>query len=933
MIRRGTMLLLIAGVTGIAGTAAFGDDPPDQPAERTAAERAQDRNQAVESYMERLGLKRLLAEHLEQQLAKAPKDQRSGPAERLSKLYVELITSASGVQAAPERRRWEDKARALLAQVPEADSFDLRLSLGRAVYQQAEEIAERQRLRLATPEEAAEAEQTFRTLASQFNEIAVKAHRRVDQLERIEQQGDASEKLISELSDARRQRSLAFYYEGWARTYLAQLTRSEQPAVEAMRAFGWLLNSSGGKPATLDRLSPAMLQYEHIARAVIACGLCAGQRGADVEALRWLDFVAEAEQTPAVVREQLPTRRMMILAQAKRWADLELLVRRTRKADRTGGGPGLKPLPPLLARLLAVCTLEADRRNAGPQIEELAKIAMQDLVTQKEVTQVLDLVKRYGTAPLGETGFIVHYVRALQAYDEARSTHEKASASAEEPTTDAAAANQYRAAAGMFQAAARESDAESFPLERARAGVMQGRSLFFAGDLMPAADAFLAAHAAAGKSPAGEEPLYLGVLALERAAKLDTATNSNVRERLNQAVAVFLQTYPDSEHAPRLTLMQISMGALNDDDALKVLSNVSKESPVYEAARRQLARILYAKFRIARGQDRDFAAQRFVAVGEDVLAADRKVAMDGSATDAKAAVERVVVRARQLLDALLGTSAPDVARAEAVMKLLSGVATYNSYDLTPHRAELAFRELQIALARGDDGQIENASMMLSQATDATAQFHAAGERLLYRHYQQQLQSNASANPELAAKVIKFGTRVVDRIGSDPAQLRDPSVAAVYSGVSEAAAQRAMTTGDAAMRELSMRLDRAILGVQPSAEPVLRRLAGTSEAAQDFNLAISCWRRILESSPQGSDIALEARFHTIRIMGKIDPAKARAALSEHLILYPDGGPAPWGAKIVALGTDLPTVPAAVPSAATPTAPAPTSAPSAPPTQSP
>lgn len=902
---------LVAALVAASAGAAHGlaDEPVDAGGERSASERAQDRNLAVESYMERLGLRRLLAEHLEMQLAKTPKEQRVVPAERLGKLYVELISASTGVQAAPERRMWEDKARTLLTQVPEADSFDLRLSLGRAVYQQAEEIAERQRLRMATPEESAEAELSFRALASQFNEIAVKAHRRVDQLERIEQQGDASDKLVAELADARRQRSLAFYYEGWARTYLAQLTRSEQPAIEAMRAFGWLLNSSGGKQATLDRLPAAMLQYEHIARASIACGLCAAQRGSDVEAIRWLDFVQEAEQTSAAVREQLPARRVAILAQSKRWADLELLVRRTRKADRAGGGPELTPMPPLLARLLAVSVLEADRRTAGPQLEALARTAMQDLVTQKEVSHVLDLVKKYGTAPLGDTGFIVNYVRALQAYEEARSAHELAGGNAEEPTTVAGTVNLYHAAADLFKAAARESDAESFVAERARAGVMQGRSLYFAGDLMAAAEAFLAAHTAAGKSPAGEEPLYLGVLALERATKLDTATNSGVRERLNQMIAVFLQTYPDSEHAPRLTLMQISMGALGDEDALKVLSNVPRESPVFEAARRQVARILYTKFRTARGPERDFAARRFIGVGEEVLAADRKIAMEGSASEAKTATERVVVRARQLLDALLGTSAPDAARAEAVMKLLSGVATYNGHDLSAHRAELAFRELQIAMAKGDDDLIESTSGVLLETPDASAQFHAAGERALYRHYQQKLKPAELADPELAARIIKYGRRVVDRIGSDPAQLRDPAIAALYSGVSEAAAQRAISMGDTSMRDLSIRLDRALLSVQPRAEPVLRRLAVTSEAATDLNLALSCWRTMLDASPAGTDAFFEARFQTIRITLMLDPAKARAAFDEHLVLYPAGGPEPWGQKIIELGEQLRAAPPA------------------------
>src|SRR4029077_11721777 len=103
----------------------------------------------------------------ERRLMQTPRELRLPLAERLGRLYVDLLGTAS----ADDRQVWEDKARALLTQTPEADSFDLRLSLGKAVYQRAEEIAERHRLRLASAEEIADAERVFRSLIAQFGEI------------------------------------------------------------------------------------------------------------------------------------------------------------------------------------------------------------------------------------------------------------------------------------------------------------------------------------------------------------------------------------------------------------------------------------------------------------------------------------------------------------------------------------------------------------------------------------------------------------------------------------------------------------------------------------------------------------------------------------------------------------------------------------------
>lgn len=862
--------------------------------------------QAVESYLERLGLKRLLADVLEKRLAATPKDVRVQLAERLSRLYVELLGAA---QSSADRQIWEDKARVLLAQVPDADSFDLRLGLGKAVYTRAEEIAERHRLRVASQEEVAEAEKAFKGLVTAFNEIATKSHRRVDTLEKVEQSGEATDKALLELSDARRQRSLAFYFCGWSYYYLAMLNHADQPATDATRCFGWLLNSGNGRSATPDRLQATMFQYEHVARSAVGCGLCASLRGNDTEALRWLDAVSEAEQTPEAVREQLAPRRFVVLGAAKRWADLELFVRRTRKADRNGGGPELTPLATPLARLLAVITLEADKRTAGAQIEQLAKIALGDLVARKEIGQVLDLVARYGTTPLGDSGFIVNYVRALQAYDLARKAHESKSSPAEDPTTDPATANQYRAAAAMFAAADTQPDADQFGAERSRAATMHGRSLFYAGDLAAAADTFIAAWQMVGKPAggAGEEPLWLAVLALEKAAK-DPGVPDAVKARLNQTIALFLKNYPESERAPRLTLMQISLGALGDDDALKVLSTVPKESPVYEAARRQVARILYTRFRAARGPEKDFAANRFVSVADEVLGADRRTALEAKPEEAKPAVERVVVRARQLLDALLSVSAPDATRAESVLKILSGVASFNNYDIKPHLAELTFRELQIAAAGNNVDQMESAASRLLMVPDPGAQFQSAGERLMYRHLAAAYKpvgggDDSEAPTQLARNLVKYGVKVIDRVGHDPQQIKDAGVLGVYSTVAGAALDLSKRVGDTPMRELAMKLDRIILAVQPRTETSLRRLAEASEASGDLKGAAASWRTILDSVQLASEPWFEAKYQSLRFLSKLDIDKARGAMREHKVLYPSGGPEPWGPKIAELDATM------------------------------
>ncbi|HYC80660.1 MAG TPA: hypothetical protein VEB65_02660, partial [Solirubrobacterales bacterium] len=213
---------------------------------------------AVESYLERLGLRTLLADELADRLATAQGEERRDLAERLAAIYVGLLSSA----ATPEQRsQWEQRSRDLLRQVPEVDSYELRLNLARVIYVAAEEILERHRLRLATGEEAAAAEHSLRSIAPEVGDLATRLHQRVESLERLEESGRETETLTEGLADARRLRSQAFYYSGWIQYSLAYLTSNERQALEALKSFGWLLNARGGNPASPERVSASLFKY------------------------------------------------------------------------------------------------------------------------------------------------------------------------------------------------------------------------------------------------------------------------------------------------------------------------------------------------------------------------------------------------------------------------------------------------------------------------------------------------------------------------------------------------------------------------------------------------------------------------------------------------------------------------------------------------
>lgn len=850
---------------------------------------------AVEQYLAERGLSELLATQLRDRLRTASEKAKPAIAERLGKLYVEMLDRASTPE---ERRRIEDYGRALLDEVPEADSYDLRVNLAKASYLHAEAIAEKYRLRLATPEEKADADATLRSLLPTFQGIGVKVNGQVERLEKLEETGGDSDEatLKDRLAEVRRIRSLAMYYAGWSSYYLGLLNGQSQFPTEALKFFGWLLNSPNGRTASVDRISGGLLRYEHVARAAVGAALCESLRGNDDAALRWLDLVEQTDGVSDAVKGQLLSRRIDVLASALRWADLDFLLSRRRKGkDRKDAMLSVGE-----ARLLAVYSLESLGRSdmkeqVRPLVEALAAIGMGDLVSRGEVGQVLDLVDRYGSAPMGTEGFIVNYVRGLQAYEHARKSQTDGGENPDEPTRLDAVANEYRSAAGLLDAAFGTSDAGAYPSERTNAAMVQGLSLFHAGDYEAASKRLEQAHQTAATAPQADEALWLALVALDRAVEAGKSSLTGERDRL---VVLYLQSYPSGERAARLVLRQGSGAGLSDDQTLSTLLGIPQESPLYATSRRQAARLLYKAYRGASGADRDFAAVRFVGIAEPILAMDRDSALAGG-PDAGPAAESAVVLARQVLDASMAISTPDLARASAAIDTLERLSKQAGVSLGDFADELTFRRFQIALARGDRAEADS-SLATLHATGG--KYSDAADRLLYREALQQWTA-APQDPARARMLVEIGKRIIAQFPAGPEPLADAAVAAAFDTIARAAVVVWRAERDESMRSVALDCSRRLLQAGRKTRDVLRRIAELAESNGATGEALDAWRDLLASLPQDSPEWFEARYQSLRLLAGADPARAAEVMRQHKLLHPEFGPPPWGARLRELDAQL------------------------------
>jgi hypothetical protein len=868
-----------------------------------------------EQYLEDRGLRSVLAAHYRDELARAPGSQRAEIAEKLGALYIQLL----GETTTPEQRRpLEDAGRALIALVPGAEPLELKLDLARVTYLQAERTMEDDRVRLANPEQLAEAERILRSTQQVFDAVATRAHQRAEHFERQEKNADYADgpELRAALADARRVRSLARYYSAWSGYYLAVATGDLARGAQAVNDFGWILGTGGGRPPAVDRVSKGMLKFPHVARAAVGCALCASLRGNDAEAVRWLDLIDFSDETPKELRAELPERRMAVLAAANRWSDLDVLVKRLRLPS---GEKTQTLLTPRQARLAAVLALEGLARSgnerAAPVIREVAKAGLGDLVSLGENGHVLNLLTKYGSENLGNEGFLVFYARGLQTFERAREAHAAAGTPLSEPAKDDATINRYREAARVLSEAVNASDAARFRAERPGAVMKQGLALFGAGDLEQASAIFTSIIETAPTPDARRDALWYAIVALDRAVSTGKLSLSDERDRL---AVLFVGRFPGTEQAAQLLLRRAGAGRVPDEEVVRTLLAVGEDSPLYIPGRREASRLLYLMYRRAPLDQRDFAIVRFADVAEPVLRSDRVTALAREDTpERRTAAEQVVLRTRQLADALLASSAPDVERATRAIGVLEEVASKLGLDLAEVKDELAYRRLQIAVARGS---IDDAEREADSLRARTGPFAEAAARLMFSRATKDFSQTPRVEGS-ARRVMFYGQRVLERMKSADPGFKDAAHASTVNTTAEAAAALWRDEKDEDARDLAIALDKAVFDAGRHTRQTLRRLGPTAESAGNHTLALEAWRTLAIATQQGTPEWFESRYNAIRVLAMVDPARAREAMDQHKQLYPSFGPDDWAGQFSLLDSQIPKSAPSGPATPAGTSPAP------------
>lgn len=824
----------------------------------------------VASYLQRHGLRRLLAVHLEQQLGQQSGAERQETVLRLADLYTRLLEATDEPEA---RARLEERSRRLLASASESAGDELRLELLRGQYRVAEKIAEQHRLRQSSPEDLDRAREV---LSQIMPELAQLRGRMRDRLRAIEKRlmrssgGDAVER--AEQAE-RSQRLLAqcTFVNAWALYYQSWLNDRPDNARVAATLFAELLAVDPARPEP-DDVSVDLRSTEAIARSILGMALCKSMTASSSSALRWLDLLNHPQAYPGI-RNHVPAWTMDVLLQHEEFQQAQDVLEAAGKGD--------EPPPLAWIRLAAVAALEAQDRSRTAA--DLASVAVAMLAARGELETVLDLAERYGAGALGDSGFASSYVRGVEHYQRARREHGD-----DRPTFDTRLAREYDLAAEQFAAAIDQPDAGRFPEAAANCRWLVGWCRYFEGRYLAARESFELAAEQLGPDKA-PEALWMAVVSLDTVA----GRRPELAVELNDLIDKALSLYPDGEHAATLKLKR-ALGAEPSPEVVGELLAIKPDSEVYPVAQRRAVQILYQLYRESEGQQQLVYGNEYLEAAIPLL-------------DEAEIIEHEIDTARRVLDVALADGIGRRAAAESVLERLDRIETAGTADLSPYADELDFRRIQVRLADADADAAGVIADGLWQRDPASVWSRLAEGRLFrygLRHWKSG-EDGAPIDPAYLDLVVTHGRRVVAEFADDPEALSRPRVLSYHAAVAEAL-MTAGELGDAARTSEALDLYETLLAARPRDAGFLRAVALLSERLDRVDRAIDCWRTLVAAG-SGDPAWFEAKFHLISLLARSDPARARAVMDQHKQLNPDYGPEPWSGRLRELDGRLPQTP--------------------------
>jgi hypothetical protein len=834
----------------------------------------------VEALLERLGLKQLLALHLEERLDGLTGERRQQEAMRLADLYAELLESVADPLL---RRTIEERSKALLRAAPEGSVDQLRLALLRSTFRAAESVAEDQRMRLSSPEAVQQAIDTLTDILPDLGSLESHLEDSVERVDRRLGRASGTEAVFlgDDLERLQRLEMECSFLRAWALYYQSWLNNRPDNARIAQRIFAELLDPSNPFIEPAD-VSEDLRGAEAVARTILGLALCKSLTASAPTAITWVRLL-EDSRTFEAIREQVPAWRIFIHLENGEFRAARSVLNEHLRTNAD------VPLPWL--RLVAVYALEA--RESTRETRDLISYAVTQLASRAELEQILDLAERYGTESLGESGFALHYVRGVLAYHSAREEH-----GSDEPSRDMELVRAYATAVDAFRTGLQEPDVNQYVDAAVASQRLIAWCLYFQSEFRDAKQAF---ELAARTLPAGDaaDALWMSIVCQDKLVKV--AGTSGVRAELARMITQFLELYPSSEHAPKLLLKQAIATDAPTLEMINGLLAIPASSPVHESARRRAAHLLFGMVRKAAGAERAELASLYLGVAVPIILADaaRQDELD------EVELQRLGSRCRRVIETALHDNVQRLTAARTALEIVDELEVDSRIDLSELGDEFDYRRCVMALRMGDLPGAAEFGERLHLRTPESSWARLATQSLFRSGYDRWRAVSDGDDDRAAVEwVVRYGERLLGEEGAEALLAAPANVHGYIAAVAEAhyTVWDRSKIDDAGRRALELFRD-VLLVKRPRNIDFLRATAVLSEKFGDVDDALECWRLLVSGLPMTEEGWFEAKFHLITILAMRDEDRAREVMQQHETLHPQFGPDPWGPRLRGLAVRL------------------------------
>ena len=830
------------------------------------------RGDDVALFLEARGFDRLLVLHLEEQLDDLVGEDRSDAARRLARLYAQLLMVTDDPV---ERAYLETRGMQLIEGIPAGEVDDLRVELLNGRYLVAEDIAERHRLRLDDLGETQRAIEILDRLLEELEGIRIRALKQTEDLGRAIERGtpfrstSRREKLLRKEQLLRR----VDYLLGWAYYYRAWLSDDPLTAERAETAFSTLLELEPGSIRP-EYVSRDLRSREIVAWSILGMAASRGMTQTAASSIsQWFDLL-EDDTVPDSIRTILPGWRLAVLLDNGRYDEAAA------RLDSIEGDGTVAPTS--WWRMAAVHALDAPDSASS---RRLADRSIAELAARNALNHLYDLVERYGDMLSDRDGFAISYARGVLLFEEA-----KALAGDGEAAPDDATRTAWREAGLQLDAALNASDGARWGSAQIACGALLGWCRYLEGSYETARDRFL--WVLEQPEPTRhEEALWMAIVCQDRLVRSESDGAS--AQRLEDLVDRYLARFPGGARSGELVVRRSDLTEPSFD-AVDALLEIGEDDAVWDRAQQQAARMLYRLYSEATGDGVTEPGSRYLSTAVPLLMRDLELGR----SDPEAA-GRAVARSRRVLE---------VALDQRLLRLVAA-STVLDECLEPrlvveppegYAQEMGYRSVQLALQQS---RIEAAAAAVDELvlSDPGGLWTRRAVRELFRR---SLAEWKQAGPDAdrrddSLRLIRFGRLILDEHSTIAEAFEQPGLVAVASAVAAAELDLWLRGGDATTARQAWLLYGDLLSVHPRNQSFLRGRGLLAVSQDDREEGIRCWRLLVSGTASGSEAWFEARVNLLELLSALDPDHVRGVLQQHLVLFPEWGPEPWGGRLRAV----------------------------------